>query len=178
MSTDAKACYDKLDKAIVALSWFDDCTQSTPLRTLFFLTRTKIQTHPFKSRSCRDSDKPLHNYTTPSSPLLPCPFPLVPIKGLAWSVDRWRGKCDFEEKKWKTELEKKKNARSQWRKRELSLALSASDDGTVPLWKKQKPVSPHNFKQLDCNILSCEKENLLSKNEVLQCFFSPKPNRE
>lgn len=35
MSTNGKACYDKLDKAIVALSWLDDCVQSTSLRPFF-----------------------------------------------------------------------------------------------------------------------------------------------
>ena len=35
MSANDKACYDKLDKAIVPLSRLDDCAQSTSLKTFF-----------------------------------------------------------------------------------------------------------------------------------------------
>lgn len=38
MSTNGEACYDKLDKAIVALSWLDDYAQSASLRAFFFFS--------------------------------------------------------------------------------------------------------------------------------------------
>lgn len=81
MSTNAKACYDKLDKVIVTLSWLDDFTQSTSLRAFFFLYLAR---ESFQSRSWRATDTLTHNYTSPFH----YPTTTIPIKGLAQSVDR------------------------------------------------------------------------------------------
>lgn len=87
MSTNGEACYDKLDKAIVALSRLDDCTQSTSLRTFFSLHLARDSS--IQSGSWGASDTPTHNYTSPFPlPSVPCPSTTIPIKGLAWSVDR------------------------------------------------------------------------------------------
>lgn len=95
MSTNGKACYDKLDKAIVALSWLDDCTQSISLRAFFSLfTWPEIQSHPFIA----GPGEPLTPRPTithhPPSPSLPCPLHPHPYQRL--SVICGQMICDFE----------------------------------------------------------------------------------
>jgi len=100
MSANGKTCYDKLDKAIVALSWLDDYTQSASLRTFFFfgfhLARDSVTSFQKRSRGATDNPeshvalRPHHSHG---------PSATISIKGLAWSVDRWKGKYDFEGKK-------------------------------------------------------------------------------
>ena len=106
MSTNGQACYDKLDKSIVELSWLDDCTQSISLRDFllfcFSFTWPGIQSHPFTAGPAEPlTPRPTitHHPPSPVAPMPHAPQPStpIPIKGLVWSVDRWRGKCDFEE---------------------------------------------------------------------------------
>lgn len=92
MSTIAKACYDKLDKAIVALSWIGGCTQSAALRAFFFLHLARDSVTSFHSRSWGATDTPTHNYTSPSTPIAPMPRHHQPYQRLSVICGQMKGK--------------------------------------------------------------------------------------
>lgn len=99
-STNREACYDKWDKATVALSRLDDGTQSILL--CLHLDRDSVTS--LQSRFWRSNTPHPQSHTSLHPHLSQAPSPTsISIKGLAWSVDRWRGKCDLKKKK----LEKK-----------------------------------------------------------------------
>lgn len=99
MSTNDKACYDKLDKAIVPLSRLDDCAQSTSLRTFFFLPLARDSVTSFQSRSWGATDTPTHNYTSPSTPIAPMPRRHYPYQRLSVLCGQMKGKMWFWRKK-------------------------------------------------------------------------------
>lgn len=117
MSTNGKACYDKLDKAIVALSWLDDCRQSTSLRAFFFLLLAGDSVTSFQNRSWGATDTPTHNHTPPSTPITPIahhPYQRLSVicgqmKGGMWF---WREK-NKEKKKCKKPM-KCKGTENSW----------------------------------------------------------------
>ncbi len=109
MSTNGKACYDKLDKAIVALSWLDDYTQSASLRAIFFfLPLARDSVTSFQSRSWGATDTPTHNYTSPSTPIAPMPHRHHPYQRLSVICGQMKGKMWFWRKKWGKEKKCKK----------------------------------------------------------------------
>lgn len=68
MSTNNKGCYDKLDRAIVAVSRLDDCTQSAPLTALFSCLWLGIQSHPFMVGPGEPLTPRPRKHTSPQAP--------------------------------------------------------------------------------------------------------------
>lgn len=87
MSTNAKACYDKLGEKVVALLWFDECAQSVSL-SFFSFSWPGIQSNLLSFFFKADPAERLtpSDYTSPSP--FHCPFTDVSIKGLVCSAER------------------------------------------------------------------------------------------
>lgn len=76
MSTNAKACYDKLGEKVVALLWFDECTQSASLINFFFflhLAWNSVKSSFFFLKQILQGDS--HHLITPHPPRSTAPLP-------------------------------------------------------------------------------------------------------
>lgn len=79
MSTNAKACYDKLGEKVVALLWFDECTQSASLSFFFPSLGLEFSQIFFLSlKQILQSDS--HHLITPHPPRSTAPLPMSQSK--------------------------------------------------------------------------------------------------
>lgn len=127
----------------------------------FFLHLAGDSVTSFQSRSWGSHWHP-DPQNHPPLPLLPCPTSAISIKGLAWSVDRWRGKCDFEEKKKKkckkpVKCKGTENSKRWWNQAIMNQTKSLFHSIIQHIWS-----IAHKAEKI---------ENQLSKNEVLHCFL-------
>lgn len=79
MSTNAKACYDKLGEKVVALLWFDEYTQSASLS--FFslhLAWNSVKSSFLFLKQILQSDS--HHLITPHPPRSTAPLPMSQSK--------------------------------------------------------------------------------------------------
>lgn len=93
MSTNREACYDKLDKAIVALLWLSDRTQSISLTAFFPPLLGQGFSHILSWQVLQSQWPPdLQSHIHPPSPSLPCPLHHHLYQRLSVICEQMKGK--------------------------------------------------------------------------------------
>lgn len=153
LSTNAKACYDKLGEKVVALLWFDECAQSASLRLFFFLfTWSGIQSTTL-SRSlffCLNKRVLQSDSHHLNSLCFPLPMPLYQCLHQRFSVF-------YKEIKRKMYTYFKKKIKAKPKSWKIEKKLSIWWWNQVSMNESKQAVAPHNS-HIWCSVHKLEKK--------------------